>query len=263
MQIPFKKGLFLHVTSHDKNKWTKAIENFSNFQFLDFIEIWIEEINLNADEISWLKQKLSPYEIILHAPFINLTLVSIQKSINEATVDILKKSIDIGKQFNAKVITIHGGSFPLFLDQDTVRETFVANFQQLINYAEDKIEITIENISMKKTTQISYPVLLDELSDIQSSIPNINFTLDVGHCIQNDDELINFLVKNKNYIKNIHLHNAIKKGDAHFGFNKKGDLKLQDFVHSLKDINYSNFLSLEVLGEQDIKESWELLLKSL
>lgn len=263
MQIPFKKGLFLHITSHDKNKWAKDIENFNNFQCLDFIEIWMEEIDLNDDEIIWLKQKLYHYEIIIHAPFINLTLVSIHKSINRATIDILQKSIDISKQLNAKVITMHGGAFPLFLDQHTVRETFVTNFQQLMNYAEDKIEITIENISMKKTTQISYPALLDELSEIQSSIPNINFTLDVGHCIQNNDEFINFLVKNKEYIKNIHLHNAIKKGNAHFGFNKKGDLKLQDFLNSLKDINYSNFLSVEVLDKQDIKKSWEVLLKSL
>lgn len=263
MKTPFKKGLFLHITSHDKNKWAEDVKNFSNFQFLDFIEVWIEEIDLSIDEISWIKKKLSPYEIILHAPFINLTLVSLHKSINRATIDILKKTLDIGKQLGAKIITIHGGAFPLFLNQHTAREIFITNFQQLINYAKNKIEIAIENISMKKITQISYPVLLDELSEIQSLIPNINFTLDVGHCIQNNDEFEDFLIKNKKYIKNIHLHNAIKKGNAHFGFNKTGDLKLQHFLTLLKDINYSNFLSLEVLGEQDIKESWELLLKSL
>ncbi|MFA6382279.1 MAG: sugar phosphate isomerase/epimerase family protein [Candidatus Buchananbacteria bacterium] len=263
MQIPFKKGLFLNITSRNKSKWAKDIENLSNFQFLDFIEIWIEEIDLNTDEIAWLKQKLSPYEIIIHAPFINLSLISIQKSINEATINILKKSIDIGEQLNAKIITMHGGSFPLFLKQPAVKRIFVINFQQLINYADNKIEITIENTSIKKNTQISYPVLLNELSDIQSSIPNINFTLDVGHCIQNNDKFVNFLLKNKKYIKNIHLHNAIKNGTAHFGFNKKGDLKLKNFMDSLKNINYSNFLSLEILGEQDIKKSWELLLKSL
>lgn len=264
MKTPFKKGLFLHITSHNRKSWSKDIENFCNFQFLDFIEIWVEEVNLNVDEISWLRKKLSPYEIIIHAPFINLTLVSIQRSINEATIDILKKSIDIGRQLNAKVITIHGGAFPLFLDQKMVKKIFVSNFQQLMNYAKDKkIEIAIENISMKKTTQISYPVLLNELSDIQSSIPNINFTLDVGHCIQNDDAFAEFLVKNKKYIKNIHLNNAIKKGSAHFGFNRKGNLQLQNFINILRDIDYSNFLSLEILNKQDIKESWELLLKNL
>lgn len=263
MQTLFKKGLFLHITSRDKDRWAKDIENFSNFQFLDFIEVWIEETNLSTDKIVWLKQKFSRYEIIIHAPFINLTLVSLHKSINKATIDILKKTIDIGKQLGAKIITMHGGAFPLFLNKYTVRKTFITNFKQLINYAKDKIEITIENISMKKTTQISYPVLLDELLEIQSLIPNINFTLDVGHCIQNNDKFTDFLVKNKNYIKNIHLHNAIKGGNAHFGFNKNGDLKLQHFLTLLKDINYSNFLSLEVLGKQDVKESWKLLLKSL
>jgi len=41
------------------------------------------------------------------------------------------------------------------------------------------------------------------------------------------------------------------------------DLNLKDFIKLLKDIGYSGFLSLEVLGERDVKESWKMLLKSL
>lgn len=263
MNILFKKGLFLHITSHDTLQWEKDIDNFKNFQHLDSIEIWIEETDLSDDEILWLKNRLSSYQLIIHAPFINLTLISIHKSINEASLGILKKSIDIGAGLNAKLITFHGGAHPLFLENEIVRKIFIENFKKLMDYAVGKIEITIENISMKKNTQISYPVLLDELSEIKKIIPDINFTLDVGHCTQNDDKFIEFLKKYQSSIKNIHFHNAKIGGQAHYGFNKEGDLDLKNFINILKEIKYSNFISLEVLGDEDITESWKFLLKLL
>lgn len=263
MKTPFKKGLFLNITSRNRALWAKDIKNLNNFKFLDFVEIWMEETDLSTDKICWLKKTLSRYEIIIHAPFINLSLISLHAPINKSSIEIIRKTIDFGVQLGAKVITVHGGAFPLFLERSTVRKIFVKNFKRLMSYARNKIEITVENISIQKTTQISYPVLLDELLEIKSLIPNINFTLDVGHCIQNDDDFVNFLMKNKKHIKNIHLHNAKKNGSAHFGFNKSGDLKLQKFLKRLKDINYPNFLSLEVLDKQDLKKSWKMLLKNL
>ncbi|OGF35031.1 hypothetical protein A2482_01020 [Candidatus Falkowbacteria bacterium RIFOXYC2_FULL_48_21] len=263
MSALFKKGLFLHIVSHDKREWVRAIKELGYFSGLDFVEVWLEEVDLSPGEIAWLKRRLDLYEILIHAPFINLTLVSSHQSINRATVGILKKTIDIGVKLGAKVVTMHAGAFPLFLDQREVRKIFVTNFRPLLNYAKGKIEIAVENISMKKSTQISYPVLLEELEDIRTLIPEINFTLDVGHCVENGDEFDGFLTKNKSRIKNIHLHNAIRKGGAHFGFNQQGDLKLKSFIKLLEDIGYSGFLSLEVLGERDVKESWKMLLKSL
>ncbi len=259
----FKKGLFLNLTSYNKDKWEEYINFLNKFNGLDFIEIWLEENDLNIREIEWIKKKLSNYEIIIHAPFINLTLISTHKEVNKASINILKKTIDIAVRLRSKVVTIHAGSYPLFLSKNEVRKTFIENFQQIIKYAANKMSIAIENVSLKKTTQISYPVLLNELSKIKSFIPDINFTIDVGHCVQNNDSFLKFLKNNKNSIKNIHLHNAIKNGQAHFGFQKKGDLNLEEFIIFLKKINYNNFLSLEILEKEDIKNSWDLLLKNL
>ena len=223
----------------------------------------MEEIDLNIEEINWLKGQLLDYEIIIHAPFINLSLVSSHKQINCASVDILKSTIDIAQKLDAKLITVHGGAYPLFFEQQTVEEKFVENFGQVMEYAKGKMPITVENLSAKKGVQISYPISPSKLTKIKSLIPDINFTLDIGHCVQNDDEFINFLISNKNSIKNIHLHNAIKNGKAHYGFHKKGDLDLRKFLNLLKEIKYSGFLSLEVLGKEDINKSWNLLLRNL
>ncbi len=259
----FKKGLFFHLTSSDRGHWLKQKEFLANFQQVDFLELWMEFLDLSSDDIDFLKNELQDYEFIIHAPFINLTLMSIQQKINNSSLDIFKRTIDLAVELDASLITFHGGSYPLFLQEDEVLDLFVQNFQELMNYAKGKIGITIENISNKRTTQISYPVFLSELEKIQKFLPNINFTLDVGHCTQNQDDFIDFLTQNCDKIKNIHLHNGHFGGKAHFGFNKQGDLDLGNFLDLLKKIGYKNYLSLEVLGEQDIEKSWELLLEKL
>ncbi|MFH1972448.1 MAG: sugar phosphate isomerase/epimerase family protein [archaeon] len=263
MKTTFSKGLFLHIKTQDMTTWKKDIDEIKSFQNVDHVEIWTEKINLSDEEINWLKKELYDYNIIIHAPFINLSLISLHNDINQATILILKKTIDLAYKLKAGLITVHAGAYPLFFNEDEVRTRLIKNFKEIINYSKDKVPVTIENISMKKSTQISYPVFLTELKRLKQEIPEINFTLDVGHCVQNDDIFFSFLSENCESIKNIHLHNASKFGSAHYGFNKKGDLNLDNLLSHLKKINYSGFLSLEVLGCEDIKESWNILIEKL
>ncbi len=93
--------------------------------------------------------------------------------------------------------------------------------------------------------------------------PAVKFTLDIGHCIQNGDDYLSFIELNKDRIVNIHLHNALKDGKAHYGFHKNGQLNLKKLISTLKRIQYSGFMSLEILQTEDIKKSWAVLLNSL
>lgn len=260
MSTQFSKGLFLRLISPRKSIWRKEVQKIKAFKNLNHIEIWVEELDLlNDEEINWLKKELSDYELIIHAPFINLSIVSSHYGINKASIDVLKKTIDISKKLKAKLITTHAGAYPLFLNEDNVRKKFIKNFKEIIKYSANEIPITIENISMRKSTQISYPVLLNELSKIKQEIPEIKFTIDIGHCVQNNDNFSDFLVENVDSIKNIHLHNATKKEKAHYGFQKDGDLDSDNFLRLLEKIRYSGFLSLEILEKEDIEKSWKIL----
>ncbi len=260
MPIQFSKGLFLRLMPSHKNIWRKEVQEIKTFKNLDHIEIWAEEINLmNDEDINWLKKELSCYELIIHAPFINLSLVSSHYGINSASIDILKKTIDISQKFTAKLITFHAGAYPLFLSENDARKIFIKNFKEIIKYSACKMPIAIENISVRKSTQISYPVLLSELSRIKQDVPEILFTIDIGHCIQNGDNFSKFLIENIDIVKNIHLHNATKQGKAHYGFQKDGNLNLDKFLRLLANVHYSGYLSLEILGKEDIKKSWKIL----
>ncbi len=264
MKTKFKKALFLHITSSNKRVWEHDLRRIKSFKHLDAVEIWLENNDIEGSDVKFLKSELAGYDIIIHAPFINMSLISSHKEINQTSIEILKKTIDIAKDMDAKLVTIHGGAYPIFMDLKEVEDVFVQNFAKLMNYAHSKeVNISIENISKRRSTQISYPVMLADIERIAMRLPDILFTLDVGHCTQNNDDYRSFLRKNINNIKNIHLHNGHVDGSAHFGFNKKGDLDLQEFLNMLTDLQYENYVSLEVLGEDDIRQSWDILINTL
>ncbi|MFH0988000.1 MAG: TIM barrel protein [Parcubacteria group bacterium] len=129
----------------------------------------------------------------------------------------------------------------------------------LKKYAAGKIAITIENISRNRTTQISYPTSVEELSILTKAIPDIDFTLDIGHCVQNGESFQDFLTSNVAHIKDIHLHNAENKGRAHFGLNKKGGVDVVGILRLLKKIKYNGFLTLEILDFDETVASWEMI----
>ncbi len=85
----------MHLVSKDTKQWVADFDSLSGFDQLDFIEIWAEETDISDKELQLLKSFLSGYEVIVHAPFINLSLVSSHNSINTASLATIKKSINL------------------------------------------------------------------------------------------------------------------------------------------------------------------------
>ena len=86
----------------------------------------------------------------------------------------------------------------------------------------------------------------------------MNFTLDIGHVFKegkNLKSISDFLKKYKNSILDIHLHDAILKGEDHLALGK-GDLDFNKFFQILNKIGYIGYISLETISNEDIKKSW-------
>lgn len=261
MKPKFSLGIFLNITSLDRKKWQGDIKFIESLKDVGHIEIWLEEMKIKQSDLKFLKKELKDYKIIIHAPFISLSLISSHEKVNRATIEILKKTMDEAYFLGAELITIHAGSYPLFMDKKEVEYVFKKNYSEILNYAKKKkIKIDLENISKTKTTKISYPTTLAEMSSMKKAVPAIKFTLDIGHCVQNNDNsFFSFIEKNFNRINNIHIHNAKANERAHFGLNQKGDLNWEVFLEKLIKIGYHGFLTLEILERKDIEKSWYLL----
>lgn len=257
MTKKFSTGIFLNILTIDKEKWLKDINFIKTICGLDHIEIWSES-DLSSDDIDWLKKQLSSYKLIVHGPFTALSLVSGHESINQTSIDIYKKFIDQAVSLNAKIMTVHTGKHPVYSNPQRATETFTKNFQKLLNHAGSNIILTTENMPVSRGAENHFP-LLEELNKFYKLIPDINYTLDIGHCLQNGEDYFQFIKDNKDRIKNIHLHNGIKNGKAHYGLHLSGDLDIKYLINLLNEIGYSNYLTLEVLIDEDKFESIKLL----
>lgn len=253
----FSLGIFLNISNNDRKEIGEKIKFIKTISGLNHIEIW-SEADLNQEDIDWLKNELSDYELIIHGPFTALSLVSGHELINQATIEVYKKFIDQAIALNVKLMTVHTGRYPNYYNSSKATEIFNKNFQQLLSYSGNNIILTVENMQIEKGAQNGFPSL-EELNNISKLIPNLNYTLDIGHCLRNGEDFYQFIRQNQNKIKNIHLHNGAKNGKDHYGLQYSGDLDLKFFLNFLNEINYQGFLTVEVLTNEDKIESVKLI----
>lgn len=259
----YSKGVFLYLPWYRKRKsLIKQINFINSLPNVEHVEVWIEE-NLTISEVKFLKSLLNKYEIIIHAPWIHLSLISPHREIRKITVKLYLQTLKVADVLGAKLVTFHCGSTTIFTTKKQAAEIFIQNFKKIKNQYKGKAVFTIENVAGKRRgPQISYPNFPTDLMYLKKKLPWLNFTLDVGHAFEggkNLDIISRFLKKYKNSVLNIHLQDAILKGEAHLALGK-GNLDFNKFFQILNNIDYTGYISLETLSNEDTKKSWKKFL---
>jgi sugar phosphate isomerase/epimerase len=254
----FSLGIFLNIFTNNKVELQSKINFIKSFPCLGHIEIW-SETDLSQNTIDWLKKELSNYQIIYHGPFTALSLTSGHDLINQASIGVFKKYIDQAIKMGAKLMTVHAGKYPHYLNYQKATNKFIENFSKLLLHTNNQIILTTENMTYGLGAQIDFPLLKD-LNYISNINHDINFTIDIGHCIRSNEDYYSFIKQNQINIKNIHLHNASYQNQKdHFGLQLPGDLDTKKFINFLKEIKYQGFLTIEVLTEEDKIESVKMV----
>ncbi|XOU93886.1 MAG: sugar phosphate isomerase/epimerase family protein [Candidatus Kerfeldbacteria bacterium] len=252
-------GAFLNIITNDRSIIEQRIAFLKQLNNLGHIEVWLEYGEWTLDDSKWLKEKLAGYEIIVHAPFIGFSFVTMNTVINEASLVALQEAVKHVEILEGKVMTVHVGRKPMYITDDEAREMAIPYLERLAEFVDRRFELAIENLPVSTGTSLRYPIKLNELELIIKRVPRLVSTVDIGHCMQNEDDYKEYFEDNIDKILNIHVHNAFTKGRAHFGFDKKGDLDLKEFISFLKKTGYKNYFTLEVLGDDDIVKSWKKL----
>ncbi len=177
-------------------------------------------------------------ELTLHAPE-DITLMQLQKSIREATINRLKEVIDFGNDIGASRMTMHIGSSVCFtlvdrksyVDEifaDEYKNTLKESLVELCKYSKEKLMLCIENSGRfpKKIVQEVLDELLEERDDIY-------LTWDIGHSYENKYNEVEFFLKHVNKIKTCHLHDNNGKSDHQII--GTGDVDFRWHIDKLKD----------------------------
>ena len=93
---------------------------------------------MNDKDLAWLKKRLLKFDLIIHAPFIGLSLISCHEEICDASLKSIKKTIDYAEKLEAKVVTVHAGKYPFFMTKGEILNNIAKNFGELVSYADGK-----------------------------------------------------------------------------------------------------------------------------
>jgi len=254
----YSLGRFLNLVDPSRKRIERDIQHSLSSNF-EHIEIWLEVEGLSKSTISFICNKFKGYNIIVHAAFINLSLVGHKKT-RMASVDFLQNNYDLAQKIGAKLFTLHCGTCPFYQDDHTNRKLL---FESILSLKIDaQLPCALENMPQKRGVATPYPNNLAELSYVISKLDNFVYTLDIGHAIQNGEDWKSWMLENYSKVYNIHLHDAIKNASGHLCLGK-GELKIADLLEVLDNVEYDKYLTLEVLDENDINDSLRVLNKML
>ena len=263
MQVrKYKKGVFLYLPKYKENL-EEQINFINSLKNVDHVEVWIEG-KLSLSELKKLKLYLKKYEIIIHAPWVGLSLISPHQEIREITLKLYLETLRIADALRAKLVTFHCGDSIIYESKEKIIEDFIESLKKIKNYHKGKAAFAIENVpAIPRGAQISYPGFPQDLIYLKKKIPWLNLTLDIGHAFQGGKDLksiSDFLKKYKNSISDIHLHDATLGGKAHLALGR-GNLDYNEFFCILNKIDYSGYVSLETISNKDIESSWRKIHK--
>jgi sugar phosphate isomerase/epimerase len=250
--ISYKKGAFLNICTDSLHDWEVAFRQVESLVGKDHLELWVEHLPSGSARTS-LRNMLQGLDLVVHGPFIHLSLVSHVKSINEQSVRRFHEAVDLASQLGAKVVTFHAGTFPVFWAQDRALEELAERFSPFAKIAAPII--TLENMPVRRGTAIECLGKLEDLERFEALVPEARFTLDIGHCLQNGDDFESFLKRKSHKIEDIHLHDGVCGGRAHMPLGA-GKLDLCRLLKTFSDVKFDGYVGLETISWADTTRSW-------
>ncbi len=207
--------------------------------------------NINPDILESYDLKYS-----IHSPLMNINIACLNKGIREASINEIKKSIDLASKIDANIVVIHPGMIP-FLGRAFEKEIYeLANesFKELGQYGEDRgVIATIENMPNFKGHMYKN---MFELNNILEDL-DMYMTLDIGHAYHSGytPEDMYF-----NRVKHIHIHDNNGDDDSHLALGE-GSIDLKKIISKYEDKNYKNIYTIEVNDKESVKKSINYLKK--
>lgn len=227
-----------------------------NFKYFESIGIEYAEIlhqfpndHIDMDIFDNFSLKYS-----VHSPLLNINIASLNESIRKASIQEIKKSIDLANEINADTVVVHPGAIP-FLGRDYADKIYnlaIDAFKELKDYGDEYgVNPAIEN--MPTFEGYMYTNIYD-LAEIMNEL-EMAMTLDIGHAAHSgyssDDMYFDC-------VKHMHIHDNNGDDDSHFALGE-GSINIKDIINKYEKNNYDGIYVIEVNEKDWINKSLEYL----
>lgn len=231
---------------------------------LEDILPFLEDINVDYCEIineyplNNVKSEIfESYSIkkTVHSPISDMNLASPNESIRNASIEQVKKSINLANKLDANIVVVHPGQIP-FLARIFPEKIIENNFNSLndcASYANEMgVELCVENMPDMEG------YLFKDINHLNNLVEELGvfMTLDAGHAHNmgfSTDEMIK-----SEHLKHIHLSDNDGSFDNHEALGK-GTIDFDNLLKNINNINYNGVLTIEVKNKAEILESLNFL----
>jgi sugar phosphate isomerase/epimerase len=217
---------------------------------LDFVDLTIEppgaawwQVNPKA-----IREKLQEHDlpVVGHTAYY-LPIGSPFTSIRKATIEELKKCLDVFAFVGAKWMNVHPDRQQHLHEREDIISYNIETFSELLPIARNLgVGIMVENVPVHFNS-------VEQLGELLDPLPELGLHLDIGHCnlrgslTGNSYEEIIEVYGSR--LKHVHLHdNKGGTADLHLPLGT-GNVDLFGCVRALKSVGYDETITLEVFSK--------------
>ncbi|WP_208591982.1 sugar phosphate isomerase/epimerase family protein [Gracilibacillus suaedae] len=150
---------------------------------IDGVEVWVDQLNYHntsCKEINKIRQ-YTDLELSIHAPSWDLNLCSLNKSIQQSSMEEMERAMHIGAEIGAPNITIHPGRATMSVKN---KASFMQTLKENIYVLAEKgsslgIDLSIELMEERPKELITTPSAMNQL--VEELPDNVQVTFDVAH----------------------------------------------------------------------------------
>jgi len=194
------------------------------------IELWAQQFETRNYKLKEYTKIVEQYGIdtIVHSKSWDLNFASMNKSIREASVGEIKKSIVLAEAIRATEVTVHPPRESFSGNKEYYYDIAYNSLKEICEFAKEKgIKVSLEIMEKKHnelvTTNEELYVMVRDL------YKEMTYTIDVAHCTS-EEEFWTYFNKVENVSK-IHISN--KKGKKLHTKLSDGDFNFEDLIQKL------------------------------
>ena len=238
----------------------ESLDYFESNRYIDYLEIFHDYPNRDIDDEKDLIDQMNSYELkyTVHAPFIEVNPASVNPALRKASINEIKRSVDLANTLDSNIVVIHPGRSIFNNDTEYMKSVYSLaedSLKTIGEYAKDcGVDTCIENLPRIRG------FMYQDINQLNESLERIDLpmTLDIGHAYT-----AGFTVDDVYFdkIKHIHIHDNDGVHDSHLPLGD-GIINFKRFFELFEKGNYEGIYNFELSSKEYIEKSIEYL-KSL
>ena len=166
----------------------ESLSYFESNRYIDYMEIFHDYPNRDINEDNGLIDLFNSYDLkyTVHAPFIEVNPASVNPALQKASIEEIKRSIDLANTLDSNIVVIHPGRAIFLNDREYMSSVYriaEESLKAIGEYGKDNgVETCIENLPRLRGFMFQD---INQLNDTLERV-KLPMTLDIGHAYLQD-----------------------------------------------------------------------------